>query len=125
MRSVILRAAGAAALQTDPQRQPPDGQSAQPQQSLTAGKRWPVVAADRSWQTMPFEEPLKTELKQMGVEPVSMSVGNLSAEAKEGLLKLDFAIERLAKGQLSDLPESMKVEALKLDNDSLSYSAAM
>ena len=61
----------------------------------------------------------------MGVEPVSMSVGNLSAEAKEGLLKLDFAIERLAKGQLSDLPESMKVEALKLDNDSLSYSAAM
>lgn len=72
-----------------------------------------------------FEEPLKTELKQMGVEAAGMSVGNLSAEAKEAIRKLDLAIDRLAKGQLNDLPESLKVKALDLDNVSLSYSGAM
>lgn len=72
-----------------------------------------------------FEEPLKTELKQLGVVPSGMAIGNLGAEAKEALRKLDLAIEKLAKGEMNDLPESLKVKALDLNNVSLSYSGAM
>jgi hypothetical protein len=72
-----------------------------------------------------FEEPLKTELKRLGVEPSAMAVGNLSADAKEALRRLDLAIGSLAKGELNDIPASLRVKALEIENVALSYSGAM
>src|SRR5215813_5422767 len=60
MGCIILRTTRPPTLQIYPQHHPPGRQTAQPQYSCVAGKRWPVVTANGLGQPVPLKETLKT-----------------------------------------------------------------
>src|SRR6266850_2884115 len=60
MGAVVLRVAGSAPFQINPQRHPPGREPTQPQEPVDTGKRASIVAADRLRQADSLKKPLKT-----------------------------------------------------------------